>query len=266
MSEKSKNQKPFKVRDKRKQGWFYIDNEYLNGFGKIVGPIGIAVYVSLCRHADNNNQSCFPSQKTIADEIGVAERTVKTYISLLKEHNIIGVEREKKGRRWVSNLYYLLDKSEWNSLSRAGDTRDKKNDQGHIKVPSRASDDIHQGHQLPTNYTNNNYTKNKVAKKKTFLHGKEWNELIDAFQEVNPLYEEFYKNKTERNALDIVAKKYGKEKTKLIIDFLPKSNTIKFVPKITKPTELKRNVAKLMAWASEKKNSKKGKVVSFKKS
>ena len=106
----------------------------------------------------------------------------------------------------------------------------------------------------------------EIAKKKTFLHGKEWNDLIDAFKEVNPLYEEFYKNKTERKALDIVAKKYGKEKTKLIITFLPKSNTIKFVPKITKPTELKRNVAKLMAWASEKKNSKKGKVVSFKKS
>ena len=60
-----KDMRTFEVRDRREKGWFYIDNEYLNGFAKHFGAIGTAIYVSLCRHADGE-QKCYPSQKLIA--------------------------------------------------------------------------------------------------------------------------------------------------------------------------------------------------------
>ena len=103
----------FKVRDKRNKGWFYIDNEYLNGLGRYLGPTCIAVYVSLCRHA-NNNQECFPSQTKIAEEIGSTDRSVRRAIKKLEEHNVIRLIRERKsGGQWLNNTYYLLDKVEW---------------------------------------------------------------------------------------------------------------------------------------------------------
>jgi len=104
--------KPFKVRDRRNKGWFYVDNEYINGLGKYLGPVATSIYISLCRHADTY-QKCFPSQKLIAEEIGVSVRTVIRHLDSLKKHNVIVVDREYTGRKWDKNKYTLLDKSEW---------------------------------------------------------------------------------------------------------------------------------------------------------
>jgi len=101
----------FKIRDKRNKGWFYLDNEYLNGFGKEFGAIGVAVYVCLCRHA-NNQQESFPSHKTIAEELSITEKTVKKYLKVMKEHNIFKVEqRRNKSGKFLHNVYTLMDKS-----------------------------------------------------------------------------------------------------------------------------------------------------------
>lgn len=133
----------FKVRDRRKKGWFYLDNEYLNGLGKYFGPVGIAVYVALCRHADHD-QRCFPAQELIAEETGVTPRTVIKYIKLLEKHNVIAKDRQRKhGGKWLNNTYYLLDKSEWiypSELSSHGDNQVKQktspseiNSSSHVK-------------------------------------------------------------------------------------------------------------------------------------
>ena len=108
--------KNFKVRDRRNKGWFFIDNEYINGYGKFFGPVGIAIYVCLCRHA-NGEQICFPSQELIAEKIGVNSRTVRRYLNRFIQYNMIHVEKERKGGRWLNNIYYLLDKDEWSTPS-----------------------------------------------------------------------------------------------------------------------------------------------------
>lgn len=107
--------KKFKVRDKRNKGWFFIDNEYLNGYAKIFGAVGTAIYVSLCRHADENNQTCFPSQELIGEELNIGTTTVKKYLKLFQKHRLIDIERHKdeKTKEWLSNIYSLLDRSEW---------------------------------------------------------------------------------------------------------------------------------------------------------
>lgn len=106
--------KPFKVRDFRHKKWFMMDDTYLNGYAKILGPHATCVYLSLCRHADNKEQSSFPSQELIAKEHSISRRTVESKIGLLREYNIIKTVRERSEKgRWSRNTYYLLDKSEW---------------------------------------------------------------------------------------------------------------------------------------------------------
>lgn len=104
--------RPFKVRDRRNRGWFFIDNDYINGYGKYFGAVGIAIYVTLCRHA-NQEQVCFPSQKHIAEKIGVTPRTVLKYLKKFVSFNMIHVEKERKRGKWMNNVYFLLDKDEW---------------------------------------------------------------------------------------------------------------------------------------------------------
>lgn len=105
----------FKEKDKQKNGWFWIDNEYFNGYAKLFGAIGTAIYVSLCRHADNETQRCFPAIKTIAEELNIGESTVKQYIHIFEKYRIISVQREKSPitKRWLNNVYQLNDKEEW---------------------------------------------------------------------------------------------------------------------------------------------------------
>lgn len=105
-------QQLFKVRDKRKDNRFYVDNEFLNGHAKYVGWQGQIVYYALVRHS--KDESCFPSLKHLSVELGVGISSVKEGMKKLKMYNIISVEmrtRTKQGRG--SNIYYLLDISEW---------------------------------------------------------------------------------------------------------------------------------------------------------
>jgi hypothetical protein len=102
----------FKVRDKRKKGWGYFDYEFLNGYAKYVGWQGQCVYLALCRHERDN--SCYPSLRHLAIELGISESSVRRGVEGLKEWNIIQVKmriRTERGRG--SNVYYLVDKSEW---------------------------------------------------------------------------------------------------------------------------------------------------------
>jgi len=109
-------QQLFKVRDKRKDSRFYVDNEFLNGHAKYVGWQGQIVYYALVRHS--KDETCFPSLAHLSAELGVGISSVKEGIKKLREYNIIVVEmrtRTKQGRG--SNIYYLLDISEWKAVA-----------------------------------------------------------------------------------------------------------------------------------------------------
>lgn len=106
-------EKTFKVRDLRKKEQFIIDDSYLNGYAKIFGPSGTAVYLSLCRRA-NKEQFCFPSERLIAKDHGITEKTARKYLRLIEKVNIIRIEKERRrDGKYQHKIYYLLDKSEW---------------------------------------------------------------------------------------------------------------------------------------------------------
>ena len=142
-----------KIRDKRNKGWFWLDNEYLNGYARYFGAVGTAIYISLCRHV-GEEQTCFPSQKTIAEELNIGERTIRKYIKLFEKYKIISVTRntDKTTRRRINNVYTLLDKSEW-----------KKPEASDASGEPEASECKSQRHQMPIK---------KTHIKKTHLVGK----------------------------------------------------------------------------------------------
>lgn len=104
------------IRDSRGKEWFWLDNEYLNGYARILGASCTVVYLSLCRHADNNTQQCFPSMKLIATENGISTKTVERATKKLEEWGIICVQRGKKeDGTQANNIYVLTAKKMWKS-------------------------------------------------------------------------------------------------------------------------------------------------------
>lgn len=123
--------------------------------------------------------------------------------------------------------------------------------------PEKATD--WKPHRLETSPISNkdvlviNNTSNKDSKAPA-LQGKQWNELIDCFEEVNPLFEEFYKNTTERKALEYLVSKLGFDKVRSIISHLPAITSQPYAPKVTKPSELRRDLGKLVTFYKQNQN------------
>jgi len=113
-------------------GWFRVDNELLEDFGNVLGPYGIAVYNSLCKHANNTKviRHCFPSYATIAAETGMSKRQAVRAMKNLVKFGIVVKERrlrptpDGKKRNW-SNIYTLMPKTTWGSAdyTRGGDSQ-----------------------------------------------------------------------------------------------------------------------------------------------
>lgn len=93
----------FIVRDRR-PGYLRVDNDVYDRFGPQLGPYGLAVYVALCRYA-NQDSECWPSYSTIARGTGMSKRKVIYEIQKLERLQIIAVERNQH----TSNVFILLD-------------------------------------------------------------------------------------------------------------------------------------------------------------
>lgn len=103
------------IRDSRGKEWFWLDNEYLNGYAKYLGVTCTSVYISLCRHSDNTTQTCFPSMEKIGEELGLKRQAVSRAIKKLQDWGIISVvtKYNKESKKRENNIYTLMAKKEW---------------------------------------------------------------------------------------------------------------------------------------------------------
>lgn len=81
----------FKVRDERKAGHHWADNEVLDDFGPKIGPVGYAIYMFLARHAGNRSGKCTRSQQEIASAFGISRDTVNRHIPILVDTGLVVV-------------------------------------------------------------------------------------------------------------------------------------------------------------------------------
>jgi len=84
-----------------------VDDVVLNGFGKKLGATGIAFYITLCRYANKNTQTCWPSLTTIGKETGMHRGTI---IKVAKKAERLGLI-EKKVKEGRYTIYTLLEPS-----------------------------------------------------------------------------------------------------------------------------------------------------------
>jgi len=103
------------IRDSRGKEWFWLDNEYLNGYAKHLGVTCTSVYISLCRHSDNTTQTCFPSMEKIGEELGLKRQAVSRAIKKLQDWGIISVvtKYNKESKKRENNIYTLMAKKSW---------------------------------------------------------------------------------------------------------------------------------------------------------
>jgi len=227
----------FEIRDLRRKNFFQIDDEYLNGYAKLCGLVATGVYVSLCRHV-NKQQTCFPSKKLIAEELAISERSVYTAIKKLEEWNIVKVEDQgrKKGGEFNNKIYILIDKNKWKKKPQATGA------DGNKQHSPQATGAVHRRQDVP-----NKETHIEVNTYKDSELGSQVNSLIKLFSNVNPSYEKFYANKTQRATLERLIKKYTEVKVAGFIRYLPIINEDKYAHgKSITPLQLEDNLAHII--------------------
>lgn len=84
------------VRDIRRTGWFWADNEIIDDHLHVIGDTAFTVYMVLVRFANNQTNTSIISMNRIAEKIGKSLSTVKRAINLLKKNGLITVKSGKK--------------------------------------------------------------------------------------------------------------------------------------------------------------------------
>jgi len=105
-------------------------------------------------------------------------------------------------------------------------------------------------------HTKETITKETITKESSKQSLPEIQEILNIFYKINPTLN--FGNKTERNAVDELIKKFGFEKLKNTIFYAISIQGNKYSPVITTPLEFKRNLAKLMIYYKREQEPKKG--------
>ena len=82
-----------------------IPNEIISN--KNISQGAFKLYCILNNYCYGNKDTCFPSQRTLADQMKKCMRTIQRYIKELIENGIIIIKR----RGSISNLYQILTKT-----------------------------------------------------------------------------------------------------------------------------------------------------------
>lgn len=159
-------------------------------------------------------------RKKLSQQSGISETTIERILTFLEKSGQIGQQK--------NNKYRLITILKWNLYQ---------------KVDNKRTTD---GQQTDTIKNNKNY-------KNTSNELQGLNDVIKLFEDVNPMYEDIYKNTTDRKALADLIKKFGKEKVEGMIKGLSKIINQPYAPKITRPYELKRDLGKLVAFYNQEK-------------
>lgn len=96
------------LEDGRTIDCLWLENWTIDDLGKQLGPYGFAVYITLRRFAENG-QTCSPSQKKIAEYLGISKVQVRREIKKLEELGLVKVTlRQGEDGGSNSNLYTLI--------------------------------------------------------------------------------------------------------------------------------------------------------------
>lgn len=104
----SVNDSSDELHDRREPGFYIIDDEIVEEYGSKLGPLGVAVYNVLVKHASRHGASCFPSYQTIADKLGISRNSAMKGVGRLLDAGLIGKQpRTAEDGAPASNVYTI---------------------------------------------------------------------------------------------------------------------------------------------------------------
>lgn len=99
-----------KLVDRREPGFYIVDNEIIEVFGRKLGVYGVSVYNVLLKFANASGENAFPSYQTIADLLGISRPKAIEGVKLLLEYGLIEkTSRKSAAGDPTTNIYTLLD-------------------------------------------------------------------------------------------------------------------------------------------------------------
>jgi hypothetical protein len=224
-----------------------------------------AVYIQMKRITGEDG-TCWTSKPTLAKQCGMSKRRLDKSILYLLEHKWIEQLGMKtvvtKGGAQEVNEYKITDLWDLNNTfyqekfkEKGGAPNALPNNKGGAQKTQRGCTDEAKGG-APGAYKeepllNKNPIKEEQSKA-VALQGKEVSILIKEFETLNPVGS-IYGNSTERLALEKMASMIGYDKLLATIKALPDIVCQPYAPKITKPTELKRDFGKLLLFVKQHK-------------
>jgi biotin operon repressor len=112
------NQK-IEVRDIGDSDWYWIPRVVFEEYTPKIGVIGLALYNAYSSYARDKGVA-FPSQRTLAEKLGLSIKTIIKYNRILEANGLIKIERKKgKGK---TNLITLLKVENVNQVQRLKNT------------------------------------------------------------------------------------------------------------------------------------------------
>ena len=193
----------------------------------------------------DNKQYTWVNYNTIMDELPMAgiksKGAISRRIELLKKWGLISTFKAPE-----NSLYVLLNLADLELEYDRPVVLSEQGGGGGVAGGERVVAPGEQ-HNQTTNQTTNTNTASGLAV----------NEIIDLFKEVNPTHYKIFANKTQRAAVERLAKSMGEGRLRDIIAFLATNNSRKFAPTITTPLQLENRMGEMMAfWKKEKQSNK----------
>lgn len=96
-----------KTREMKDGDWYWISRDVLERYASKIGCIGLALYNAYASFARDKGYA-FPSQKKIANLLGISVPTLIKYNRILEENGLIKIEKDREKQR--TNTIYLLKK------------------------------------------------------------------------------------------------------------------------------------------------------------
>jgi len=217
-----------------------------------------ALYFQMKKHAGENGE-CFVSEKTLKIKLGIGKQALKKSIEYLLDHKWI----KRIGFRDVQTnggvqkvaSYKIVDIWQINSGHYQGVSKTVPLSKGCPESEQGVSETAQRGAVLGHKeepLLNKNHIKEDIEISKE-ISGKDINSLLEAFKSVNPSYQQLFKNKNQRSALERLLKLLGREKLENAIEYAEICNSMPYAPTITTPIELENKIGKLRAFITKEK-------------
>ena len=248
--------KEFKIKDESG------DRKYFTQIPNIIVNHSTAYEQSLyliMKRVAGENGSCYASLNWLSLKMGVHKTTVANTIKKLLKRDWIKEVCPVKVRGGQVRQFIIIDlwkkniKEYESGVNMTSAIMTTKQESGAVVDESGANID-----------ESGAKTDTKKNHKKIYEEDKEAmpsiadniNPLLELFKTINPNYEQLFKNKTQRAAMERMTAKFGKEKMENGIKTLPQLFGKKFAPIITTPVQLENKMGELIAFLNKERSQK----------